>query len=140
MDYELFQEYFNKNDVFSSHNRMKILKIEKGYAEAELDYDPGHQNFMGSLHGGALSTLADITAGVSIISYGKLVVTLNSNINYVKPAKPGKIKAIATAVHRSRQIGSSEVRIFDEENTLICFCSYIMFITGKDCLPEYAQS
>jgi len=132
MDYEHFREYFNQNDVFSSNNRMKILKMEKGYTEAELDYDAGHHNFMGTLHGGALSTLADITAGVSIISFGKLVVTLNSNINYVKPAKPGKIKAIATAVHCSRQIGSSEVRIYDEGNTLICFCSYMMFITNQD--------
>lgn len=132
MDYEHFREYFNQNDVFSTNNGMKILKMEKGYAEAELDYNPGHHNFMGTLHGGALSTLADVTAGISIISFGKLVVTLNSNINYVKPAKPGKIKAIAIAVHRSRQIGSSEVRIYDEDNTLVCFCSYIMFITNKD--------
>ncbi|MGE5389621.1 MAG: PaaI family thioesterase [Deltaproteobacteria bacterium] len=137
MDYESFREHFNKNDVFSTNNRMKILKMEKGHAEAELDYDPGHHNFMGTLHGGALSTLADITAGVSIISFGKLVVTLNSNINYVRPAKQGKIRAVATAVHRSRQIGSSEVRIYDEEDTLVCFCSYIMFITNKDVvLPE----
>lgn len=134
VDYERFREYFNHNDVFSSNNGMKILKMEEGYAEAELDYDPGHHNFMGTLHGGVLSTLADITAGVSIISFGKLVVTLNSNINYVKPAKRGKIKAVATAVHRSRQIGSSEVRIYDEENTLVCFCSYIMFITNQEAV------
>jgi acyl-CoA thioesterase len=135
MDYEQFREYFNHQDVFSVNNGMKILKMEKGYAEAELDYNPGHRNFMGTLHGGSLSTLADITAGVSIISFGKLVVTLNSNISYVRPAKPGKIKAVATAVHRSRQIGSSEVRIYDEDNTLVCFCSYIMFITNKDAAP-----
>lgn len=140
MDYERFREYFNSHDVYSANNGMKILKMEEGYAEAELDFGTLHHNFMGTPHGGALSTLADITAGVSIISFGKLVVTLNSNINYVKPAKPGKIRAVATAVHRSRQIGSSEVRIYDEENTLVCFCSYIMFITNKDAvIPETDQ-
>lgn len=139
MDYEHFREYFNNNDVYSANNGMKILKMEEGYAEAELDYNPGHHNFMGTLHGGALSTLADITAGISIISFGKLVVTLNSNINYVRPAKQGKIKAVATAVHRSRQIGSSEVRIYDEDDTLVCFCSYIMFITNKDAAPPAAD-
>ncbi|NLW92524.1 MAG: PaaI family thioesterase [Syntrophomonadaceae bacterium] len=139
MDYERFREHFNQNDVFSMNNGMKILKMEKGYAEAEFDYEPNHQNFMGTLHGGALSTLADITAGVSIISFGKLVVTLNANINYVKPAKKGKIRAVATAVHRSRQIGSCEVRIYDEEETLLCFCSYIMFITAKDVVLPTAE-
>lgn len=137
MDFERFREYFNCNDIFSVTNGMKILKMEEGYAEAELDYNLDHRNFMGTLHGGSLSTLADITAGVSIISFGKLVVTLNSNISYVKPAKQGKIKAIATAVHRSRQIGSSEVKIYDEDNALVCFCSHILFITDKDvALPE----
>jgi acyl-CoA thioesterase len=62
---------------------------------------------MGTLHGGAISTLADVTAGISIISFGKLCLTLNANINYVKPAKQGKIKAVANVLHRSRQIGTS---------------------------------
>ncbi|WP_414716325.1 PaaI family thioesterase [Syntrophomonas wolfei] len=65
----------------------------------------------------------------------ELVVTLNSNISYVRPAKQGKIKAVATAMHRSRQIGSSEVRIY-ENNALVCFGSYIMFITKKDVAPS----
>ncbi|MEN6462169.1 MAG: PaaI family thioesterase [Syntrophomonas sp.] len=77
MDYEQFREYFNHNDVFSANNGMKIMKMEEGYAEAELDYKPGHRNFMGTLHGGSLSTLADITDGVSIISFGKLVVNIH---------------------------------------------------------------
>lgn len=135
MDYQAFTEYFNNNDVFSAKNGMKILIMGEGYVEAELDYNPDHRNFMGTLHGGSLSTLADIAAGVSIISFGNLVVTLSSNINYVRPAKPGKIKAVANAVHCSRQIGSSEVRIYDEDNSLVCFCSYIMFITSKDASP-----
>ncbi len=136
MDYKEFWEYFNRTDAFSAQNGMKILKVEEGYAEAELDYSPKHCNFMGTFHGGALSTLADITAGLSIISFGKLVVTLNANVNYVKPAKLGKIRAFATAVHRSRQIGTSEVRIHDEDDNLVCYCSYVMFITQKDAVPE----
>jgi uncharacterized protein (TIGR00369 family) len=48
----------------------------------------------GDLHGGALSALADITAGVAIISFGKLVVTLNSNINYVRPLNREKSKLL----------------------------------------------
>jgi len=136
MDYERFIEYFNHNDFFSVNNGMKILKMDEGYAEAELDYNAGHKNFMGTLHGGALATLADITAGISIISFGKMCVTLNANINYVKPAKQGKIKAVAKAVNHSRQIGSTEVRIYDEDNTLVCFCSYIMFISNQDAAFE----
>ncbi|HPK54113.1 MAG TPA: PaaI family thioesterase [Smithellaceae bacterium] len=132
MNYAHFVEYFNQNDRFSIHNGMKILKMAEGYAEAELDYSKGNQNFMGTLHGGALSTLADIAAGTSIISFGKMCVTLNANVNYVRPARHGKIKAIAKAVHCSRQMGTSEVRIYNEDNGLVCYCSYVMFITNKD--------
>ena len=134
MNYTAFMEYFNQNDIFSFKNHMKIVKMEEGYAEAELDYKPVHSNFMGTLHGGALSALADIAAGTSIISFGKNCVTLNANISYIKKAQPGKIRAIARAVNCSRHIGSTEVRIYDEENTLVCFCSYSMYITDQDAI------
>lgn len=136
MDYERFLEDFHHNDVFSINNGIKILKMDEGYAEAELDYQVGHNNFMGTLHGGALATLADVTAGISIISFGKLCVTLNANINYIKPVQQGKIKAVANALHRSRQIGTSEVRIYNEDKDLLCSCSYLMFITKKDAVPR----
>jgi len=132
MNYARFLEHFNNNDMFSIKNGMKLLKMEEGYAETEFDYNADYNNFMGTLHGGALSTMADITAGVSIISFGKICVTLNANINYVKPPRNGKIRAIATVVNHSKRIGTSEVKIYDEENTLVCYCSYIMYITNKD--------
>ena len=114
------------------NNGMKIVKMDKGYAEAELDYNAAHNNFMGTVHGGAISILADIAAGTSIISFGKMCVTLNANVTFVKPVREGKIKAVANAVHCSRQMGTSEVRVYNEDNTLVCFCSYVMFITSKD--------
>lgn len=132
MDYSDFEKYFNQHDTFSVLNGMKIVKMEEGYAEAVLDYSPDHNNFMGTLHGGAITTLADITAGTSIISFGKQCVTLNANINYLRPAKKGQVRAVATAINRSRQFGTTEVKIFDEDDILICYCSYVMFVTDKD--------
>ncbi len=132
MDYSAFMKYFNHHDNFSVLNGMKIIKMDEGYAEAIVDYRPDHNNFMGTLHGGAITTLTDITAGTSIISFGKQCVTLNASVNYLRPAKEGKVRAVATAINRSRQFGTTEVKVYDEDDNLICYCSYVMFITNID--------
>jgi acyl-CoA thioesterase len=67
MDLDRFVDYFNKEDNFSKTNNIKLIKMDIGYAQAELEVKESGCNFMGSLHGGAMFTLADVVAGSSII-------------------------------------------------------------------------
>lgn len=129
MDYKKFIENFNKSDKFSVHNGMRLVTLEPGYAEVEMEVNENLYNCMGSLHGGAMATLADVAGGTAIASHGVVCVTLNANINYIRPVTGGKVTAIATVQHLGRQTGISEVKLVQEGRT-VCMCTYTMFIKG----------
>ena len=83
MDYEKFIEYFNEHDVFSRESGIRLKKIGDGFAEAELDFSSRRANFMGTMHGGALFTMADVAAGSALLSHGSLCVTLNLSLIHI---------------------------------------------------------
>ena len=122
---------FNRSDRFSKNRGIRLVHLEDGMAKAVLDAREEHCNYMGSVHGGVLSTLADITAGMCITYYGNTCVTLNSNIHYVHPAFPGRLTATAVQRSLTRHTGLCDVSIRDENDVLICTATLTMYITSK---------
>ncbi len=139
MDHQNFIDYFNSHDRFSIENGICLTKLGEGFAEAELYFDPACTNFMGTMHGGALFTLADVVAGTALLHHGSLCVTLSSSINYIRPSSSGKLRAVAHETHCGSKIGVCDVTIFNEGNHVVCTCTYTMYMTGKP-LPEEAQT
>ena len=63
MDYEKLRELRNEQNVFGDLAGVRIVEIREGYARTELEVRPELLNPIGSLHGGCLFTMADITGG-----------------------------------------------------------------------------
>lgn len=135
MDLKAFQEYFNKHDQFSVRNGIRLSRIQEGYAEAEMDF--GHEacNLMGTMHGGAYYTLADVAAGCAVVSYGKYCVTLGADIHYLRPASGGKITAYSTVKQHGGRIAVCAVEIKDRAGELLCTGVITMYTTSR-LIPE----
>lgn len=131
MDLDFFKDYFNEHDGFSKHNGLKLLKMEPGYAEAELNVTDENRNFMGTIHGGVLFGLVDIVAGSSLAAYGKHCVTLSSNITYVAAAKGGRIIAKSKEVSHTRRTATYDVEVTGEDGTLLCKAVTTMYVPNK---------
>jgi len=52
------KDYF-KNDQFAAHNNIELVEAGHGRAKAKMTLHPHHWNGLGTVHGGALFTLAD---------------------------------------------------------------------------------
>jgi len=126
MDYELFLEQYNKTDTFSIQQGIRLKKLSHGYAEAEVDACPDHQNLHNCAHGGLLFTLSDIAAGCCLSTKGQHCVTLSATINYIRPGFCGILRAEAKAVKMGRQIGISDVSVYDAQGGLVCTGTYTM--------------
>ncbi|MGI6154100.1 MAG: PaaI family thioesterase [Christensenellaceae bacterium] len=130
-DTQAFIEYFNKKDHFSIKNGIRLIALEKGYAKATMHVSENSFNYMGSVHGGVLYTLADVAAGTAVVPYGSTCVTLDVSMNYLRPALHGSITAVARQVRRGSKISVLEVHIYDEHEKLLCQAMYTMYMTGK---------
>lgn len=104
-DYKKIIEEKLTRQFFMKHIGMKLTSIEPGWVEAELDLDTIHLQQNLFVHGGVMSTAADVVMGFAaytLCKSNKGVVTANLNINYVNPGKGEKLIAYG----RVRKMGS----------------------------------
>lgn len=137
MDLEQYKNYINTNDRFSHFCNMQLTEIRVGYAKVEMVIEENSMNYMGSMHGGLLYTMADVAAGTAVATRGKQCVTLSANTEYIRPAMHGKVIAEAEVIAFGRTICRTQVNICGQDGKLYAKSSITMFVTDKNVvLPD----
>lgn len=137
---------FNKEEVLKICNDwckntlMQTLEIE--YIDAGEDFlvatmpvnSRVHQP-MGLLHGGASVALAESVgsaASIMFINHEKQEVRgIEISANHLKSKTEGVVKATARIIHKGRSIHLWEIRIVDENDSLISLCKLTNMILPK---------
>ena len=113
--------HINADGSFPSHARCRLVSLTpEGVAVGELDVLPEVLNVWGIVHGGALATLADTIAGSGVAAatgYG--CVTVNYNINFLRPATGTKITCTARPVRLGKHICVMRSELTDDQNELV---------------------
>ena len=70
--------------------------IETDHVEGEITVAEAHLNPMGMVHGGCLATLADTVTGTAVATRGRVGVTMDCRMDYLRPAvNTKKIRCVA---------------------------------------------
>ena len=113
------QEFLNEGDKFALTSGIQITELRSGYCRAEMTVEERHLNGGGVCQGGALFTLGDLAVAGCANAYGKLCLSISSQIHFVRSAKLGEhLKAECTEQHNGK-IPLVETRITNDEGTLI---------------------
>ncbi len=131
MDYQKFVAWFNQNDLCSIRMGICLQTMGEGFAEATLSLTDDCRNIMGGMHGGALATLTDIVSGCAVAYHGKMCVTLDASIRYLKPVRNGQVHAIAREIHGGGRTAVVRVDVNDESGVLCCACTTTMYLTDQ---------
>ena len=106
--------------LFHGGMGLKLIEFRKGYVETEVILEDRHRNPSGGVHGGLLMSMADDTAGAAVISHGTPATTSSCSMNFLRAnPKTKKIVAKATAIKVGKRLGVSEVKLYDDEDTLL---------------------
>jgi acyl-CoA thioesterase len=106
-------------------DRLKVrpLTIEKGTAAFEVTIDETHLRTMGIAHGGLLATVLDSCLGCACWTLAppeNHVVTVQLNINYIRPAWLGEtLTARAEVRHAGQMTAVSRGEIRTKEGALV---------------------
>ena len=122
----------NKNslDEFTRDMGIIVRSVDEHQAVAELSVSEHLNNPIGSVHGGAIFTLADIAAGLAATADGTKATTLDSNIRFLKAAFYGKTKylrATATLKKVGKKVRIAEVEVTDDAGELISIATFGFF-------------
>jgi len=111
------REFFSDNDHFSRHCGIELLEATPGTAKAKMVIQPFHLNGAGTVHGGAIFSLADFTFAVAANNHGQLSLAINTSTTFIKAARKGILYAEADELSINRRLGNYQVRISDEKKT-----------------------
>ncbi|GAB6179151.1 hypothetical protein JCM14036_04700 [Desulfotomaculum defluvii] len=110
--------YANENP-FAKMLNIEITELNVGESCIEITVLPHHLNPHGTLHGGVISTLADIAMGVAVRTLGKLGMTINLNTNFIAAALLGeRVTARGKVVHEGSSVISVECTLSKEKDVL----------------------
>lgn len=102
------REYFSK-DRFATDNGMTLDELDECHAVTSLMLGERHRNAFGGVMGGAIFTLADFAFAALTNSQEHLTVAQQVSINYLAPAKGGRL--IATARYKKDGRSSCVVNV-----------------------------
>lgn len=105
---------------FFKHNNYKFIDYEEGkYAELKVELNDNSYNPYKIAHGGLIFGLGDHAMGIVAGTTGRNVVTLSSNISYLKPAKGKYLIAKAEMIKNGKTTCFLRCNIYNDNNDLV---------------------
>jgi acyl-CoA thioesterase len=130
-DLETLKDYFAR-DAFANACGIELTEASDGRAVARVAIDERHLNGIGLVHGGLLFTLADLAFAAAVHTRGKVAVSINNAITYLKAAQGRMLRAEATEVSRNRRIASYTVNILDETGEIIALFQGLAYVKDRN--------
>ena len=109
---------FMERDKFVQLAGIRLLEQSPGHATAEFDVAPHHLNGAGTVHGGAIFTLADF-AFAAANSHGTVALAVNASISYVKAVREGTLTAKAIELSLGPKLASYRVDITEDTGDIV---------------------
>lgn len=112
-------DFFRRHDQFARHAGIELIEARPGWAQVKMPVQAFHLNGAGTVHGGALFTLADFAFAVASNSHGQLAMGINTSMSFLKAVSAGILYGEATEIALSRRLGTYQVEITDAEQQRI---------------------
>lgn len=114
---------FMKREFPQLDDSFEIVSIDDGAATMHLHANDQHLRPGGTVSGPSLFALADVAAYAAILGHigpVALAVTTNLNINFLRKATPGTVRAVARILKLGKRLAVLEISLTsDETNELI---------------------
>lgn len=112
-------QYFRDHDQFAQHCGITLLEAAGGGSKAIMEVRKHHLNGVGTVHGGALFTLADFAFAAACNSHGTVAVAINCSISYVKAVSSGTLTADARETSLGGRIATYAIDVTNEKGDLL---------------------
>lgn len=127
---------FAENDLFARHAGIELLEVEAGRALVRMKIEPYHFNAAGTVHGGAIFTLADFAFAVASNSHNRLAMGISTSVNFVKSAIKGTLYAEAREQSLNSKLATYSVMVTNDEKETVAIFQGMVYRKKESILPE----
>jgi len=112
---------FFTNDAWAKEAGIELMEVSAGRAKVRMKIAKRHLNSHGTVHGGAIFTLADTAFALASNSHGIPAAGINAHISYVTSATAGTLFAEAVEFSLRPKIATYTVTVTDDNGEKIAF-------------------
>jgi acyl-CoA thioesterase len=105
---------FFDQDLYARYNGITLLETGTGTAKVSMKIGEQHRNSHGTVHGGAIFTLADTAFALASNSEGIPAAAINASITYMKAAREGTLYAAAEEFAKNPKLATYVVTVTDD--------------------------
>lgn len=139
LDDDLFEAIQDLNERSSFHDLLDlyIVQLEPGEATVEIPIQKEHMNNKKITHGGVTFSLLDAAMGLAVCTLNVNSVTMEANINYLRPAlQSDNLTAIGKVISLGRKIIVTEGFIKNKAGEKVAVARGTYFNIGQIQGPE----
>ena len=104
----------------------ELSSAEEGRATVNLKAEERHLNSSGTVHGGVISTLIDVSMAEALNTMteeDEQPFTIQITVNYMRPGKPGTLTSTAEVRKGGERITIVEAEVVQEEDEVIALAT-----------------
>jgi len=114
------EKIYQQAPILEHFLQLHIVEFTEGKVTLSTTALDQHCNIYGFVHGGTLASIADVAMGISCVSFGKRVVTIDMSISYIKNAPAGStLTALGEVISNGKTIMRAVGEIYHEQQLLI---------------------
>jgi acyl-CoA thioesterase len=122
-------------DRFARHLGIEMLEFSRGAAKAMMALQDHHLNSAGTVHGGAIFSLADAVFSVASNSHGTLAMAINVSISFFKAVKSGTLYAEGREISWNPKLATYLIDVRDEAGNAVALFQGTVY-RKKETLEE----
>jgi acyl-CoA thioesterase len=126
---------FVDKDHFAKHLGVEMLEYSPGKAKARMKLQQHHLNSAGTVHGGAIFSLADAVFSVASNSHGTLAMAINVSISFFKAVKTGTLMAEGREVSFNPKLATYLIDVKDEDGNAVALFQGTVY-RKKDAIAD----
>lgn len=126
-------------DGFATQAGIKLVELGEGSARATMEIGAPHLNGVGTVHGGAIFTLADFAFGAACNSHGRVAVAIDVSISYMKGVSRGTLAAEAREEALTDRLSTCIVRVMDDAGSLVALFKGTAYRKSRGFTPAPAR-
>ncbi len=127
-----FADHVHVPDHFGYASGVEITQIEKDFGLGILTVGDSSFNPGGTVHGGALFTLADTVAGGFVLMNGGNCVTSHASFDYFRPACGPAITCRVTPKKMGRGLCIVAVELTDVASKVVAAGTFTFYMLGDE--------
>lgn len=124
----LLNEKVNTAHQFAYENGVTVTEARPGYARGELAVGGNSINPFGTVHGGALTALADTVAGCCACADGRTCVTMGCSMEFLRPALGPLLVCEAEPKKLGKTLSVIQIAIKNTENKPVVTGTFTFFM------------